>query len=215
MLCILFVGVVTSFYEKQNAAPLINTHGLTEEDVIPNQWIIHLKESVDVDGHKTFLDKLTEDLETHQTFKVLHHYDLSSWTGYSIHLKDDRFKNEVMKSLHTSKSTKKNILHRLGMHPFLQKIRQHPDVFAISPDHLVSIADSIASTQETNLWNLQRICQRNLPTNPFYVYDNKGGSGVNIYSLDTGVMTSHSDFNGRASFGTNNLTILGTFNNYL
>ncbi|KXN67960.1 subtilisin-like protein, partial [Conidiobolus coronatus NRRL 28638] len=53
-------------------------------------------------------------------------------------------------------------------------------------------------------WNLARISQREkLGSGPYtFYYHNNGGEGVNIYVLDSGVNTNHTDFGGRASWGT-------------
>ncbi|MFD0202845.1 MULTISPECIES: S8 family peptidase [Saccharothrix] len=51
-------------------------------------------------------------------------------------------------------------------------------------------------------WGLDRIDQRDLPLNSSYTYPNDG-TGVTAYIIDTGIRTTHSDFGGRASWGTN------------
>ncbi|RKT55953.1 S8 family peptidase [Saccharothrix australiensis] len=51
-------------------------------------------------------------------------------------------------------------------------------------------------------WGLDRIDQPNLPLDNSYTYPN-GASDVRAYVIDTGIRTTHSDFGGRASWGTN------------
>jgi subtilisin family serine protease len=51
-------------------------------------------------------------------------------------------------------------------------------------------------------WGLDRIDQRDLPLDSSYTYPNSG-SGVTAYIIDTGIRTTHTDFGGRASWGTN------------
>jgi len=46
-------------------------------------------------------------------------------------------------------------------------------------------------------WGLDRIDQRSLPLNDFYAYHNDG-AGVNAYVIDTGILTTHWEFRGRA-----------------
>jgi subtilisin family serine protease len=46
-------------------------------------------------------------------------------------------------------------------------------------------------------WGLDRIDQRNLPLNDTYAYHNDG-QGVNAYVIDTGILTTHWEFSGRA-----------------
>ncbi|MFF3246500.1 S8 family peptidase [Streptomyces sp. NPDC002870] len=56
-------------------------------------------------------------------------------------------------------------------------------------------------TQANATWGLDRIDQRNLPLSKSYTYSTSA-SNVNAYIIDTGIRTSHSEFGGRASVGT-------------
>ncbi|MEU0398141.1 S8 family serine peptidase [Streptomyces sp. NPDC006208] len=59
----------------------------------------------------------------------------------------------------------------------------------------------ISETQTNATWGIDRIDQRNLPLSKTYTY-NTPASNVNAYIIDTGIRTSHSEFGGRASIGT-------------
>jgi subtilisin family serine protease len=50
-------------------------------------------------------------------------------------------------------------------------------------------------------WGLDRIDQRSDPLNSKYTYT-KTGTGVNVYIIDTGIRTSHTQFGSRAVIGT-------------
>lgn len=56
-------------------------------------------------------------------------------------------------------------------------------------------------TQSNATWGIDRIDQRNLPLSKTYTYDTSA-SNVNAYVIDTGIRTSHGEFGGRASVGT-------------
>jgi subtilisin family serine protease len=56
-------------------------------------------------------------------------------------------------------------------------------------------------TQSNATWGIDRVDQRNLPLSKTYTY-NTSASNVNAYIIDTGIRTSHSEFGGRASVGT-------------
>lgn len=59
---------------------------------------------------------------------------------------------------------------------------------------------SIHASQNNATWGLDRIDQRNLPLNGVYNY-NTTASGVHAYIIDTGVLSSHSQFSGRMGNG--------------
>jgi len=69
-------------------------------------------------------------------------------------------------------------------------------------------ADKIVSTQllltQRNVpsWGLARISHRN-PGSTTYVYDSTSGLGTFVYVIDTGILTTHIQFIGRAIAGYN------------
>lgn len=54
------------------------------------------------------------------------------------------------------------------------------------------------ATQSQATWGLDRIDQLNLPLSTTYSYGTTG-AGVNVYVIDSGILTSHSEFGGRAT----------------
>ncbi|AQQ66597.1 hypothetical protein Mag101_02250 [Microbulbifer agarilyticus] len=56
------------------------------------------------------------------------------------------------------------------------------------------------ATQSNAPWNLDRVDQRSRSLNGSYVYD-RTGAGVTAYVIDSGIRTSHTEFEGRASSG--------------
>ncbi|OEV31048.1 serine protease [Streptomyces nanshensis] len=78
-----------------------------------------------------------------------------------------------------------------------RKLATDPRVALVEQDSKITVSD----TQQDATWGIDRIDQRDLPLDSTYTY-NTTASGVNIYVIDTGVRTSHSEFGGRASIGT-------------
>ena len=77
-----------------------------------------------------------------------------------------------------------------------KRLAEHPAVAFVEEDGIMSI-DTI---QTGATWGLDRIDQRDRPVNGTFVYNNTG-AGVKAYIIDTGILTSHSDFGGRAIHG--------------
>ena len=57
-----------------------------------------------------------------------------------------------------------------------------------------------SATQSGATWGLDRVDQRDLPLNSTYNYT-PTGAGVNAYIIDTGILTTHNEFGGRAVAG--------------
>ncbi|HEU4560153.1 MAG TPA: S8 family peptidase [Longimicrobium sp.] len=78
----------------------------------------------------------------------------------------------------------------------LNALQHNPNVAYIEQDQEVQAT----TTQSNATWGLDRIDQRDLPLNSTYDYT-PTGAGVRVYVIDTGILTSHSQFGGRASVG--------------
>jgi subtilisin family serine protease len=76
----------------------------------------------------------------------------------------------------------------------LNAIRQLSDVEYVEEDARVQ-ADA---TQSGATWGIDRIDQRSMPLSGTYTYTSTG-AGVTAYIIDTGILTSHSQFGGRAA----------------
>ncbi|MGH3323147.1 MAG: S8 family peptidase [Streptomyces sp.] len=76
----------------------------------------------------------------------------------------------------------------------------------LAADHRVDYVEqdskvTATDTQPNATWGLDRVDQRDLPLSGTYTY-NTTASNVHAYVIDTGLRTSHSEFGGRASIGT-------------
>lgn len=87
----------------------------------------------------------------------------------------------------------------------LAAVRSDPAVAYVEADTVIVLdetviegsAPSAALAQSNATWGLDRIDQRNLPLSGTYGYSDEG-SGVNVYVIDTGIRTNHSEFGSRA-----------------
>ncbi len=71
------------------------------------------------------------------------------------------------------------------------RIAADPSVAYVEQDQEMTMTETAAS------WGLDRIDQSSLPLDNSYSYSNNG-DGVNVYIIDTGIRTTHSQFGGRA-----------------
>lgn len=129
---------------------------------------------------------------------------------YIVKLKDSTSKAKVFGQLKNS-----NITHDWKLiHGFagdldtdaVNTLHASPDVEYISEDGIVHTFVTV--TQTNAPWGLLRLIQAaklsNQDTSALtysYTYDATAGAGVDIYIVDTGVFTAHSQFGGRARWG--------------
>lgn len=78
-----------------------------------------------------------------------------------------------------------------------QALANNPQVALVEPDGVVTATD----VQTPATWGIDRVDQRALPLNNSYVYQTDPGLGVTAYIIDTGILASHADFEGRVSGG--------------
>jgi len=73
-------------------------------------------------------------------------------------------------------------------------LARNPNVAYVEQDQEVSVS----TTQTGATWGLDRIDQRDLPLSGTYTYENTG-AGVTAYIIDTGILSSHTEFGERVS----------------
>jgi aqualysin 1 len=78
----------------------------------------------------------------------------------------------------------------------VQALRNNPNVDYIEQDQTVSLTGD----EDSATWGIDRIDQRALPLSTTYHYDYTG-AGVHAFIIDTGMLSTHSEFTGRVLSG--------------
>ena len=79
-----------------------------------------------------------------------------------------------------------------------RRLAADPAVAYVEQDQVLTVQ----ATQTNPPWGLDRIDQRTLPLSGTFTYPNTA-SNVRAYIIDTGIRTTHTQFGGRATWGTN------------
>lgn len=82
-----------------------------------------------------------------------------------------------------------------------KRLAADPSVAYVQENGIYHVADTQSPTPS---WGLDRIDQRNLPTNNTYAYPSIA-RGVKAYVIDTGIRLTHTDFGGRAISGVDEI----------
>jgi len=175
LLSLLFVAVVSAAHLIKNDSPR----------VIDGSFIVVLKESLTIHDRDAHIQELKDRIHATKATEadVSFVYNIGSLIGFSARLTPDLLKIEL----------------------------SHPDVEYVEADQEVSLdyksdkptlsrPGPLAVTQTGATWGLDRISQTNLPLDGLYSYNNSAGAGVDVYVIDTGILTTHTDFGTRATF---------------
>jgi len=90
----------------------------------------------------------------------------------------------------------------------------HPNVLYIEADQVMSINDgdfevrspAATATQTGATWGIARVSKRSSVSPYTYIYNTGAGNGADVYVIDTGILTTHTDFGGRATALYNAIT---------
>ncbi|KAF2009518.1 oryzin precursor [Aaosphaeria arxii CBS 175.79] len=91
----------------------------------------------------------------------------------------------------------------------IEELKGLPEVLNVEADSIMTTLD--LTTQSSAPWGLGSISSKS-GTASDYVFDESAGEGTYSYVIDTGIRTTHQEFEGRASFGFNAVNTVDTDN---
>lgn len=166
-----------------NAIPIAQTdvslEGTSAADVIPGKYIVTLKDGVDTTMHTSWVNGVVR--------RSLERRDGAEG--------DEPAGVEKTYDINTFKGYAGAFDDAT-----LNEIKSSPDVAAVEADQTWKI--TALTTQSSSTYGLGSISHRN-PGFTNYVYDTSAGQGQYAYVIDTGIRTTHVEFEGRASLGYN------------
>jgi oryzin len=165
-------------------------------EVIPNQYIVVFKQHAPEDvcqqhcewaqSTHTEASALRAESDGPELTGVGEQFNFENLSGYVASI-DENLKNEI-------------------------EAREEVDY--VEPDYVVTASNTVVQKPVPS-WGLARMSSNKKLANPLpkdmaYQYDSSAGSGCYGYIIDTGILITHVDFEGRASWGTN--TVPGSSN---
>ncbi|KAF9172909.1 serine protease [Mortierella sp. AD011] len=166
-----------SFIQSERLAPIFSP---LDADIVPDSYFVVFKSGVRASENSAWIHDLHKrDISINGIWDdfasgVKHVYDMGSFQGVA-----GRFRSDV-----------------------LDEIRKNPDVDYIERDQIVYTSE--ITTQNRAPWGLARISHRKgltLGTFNKYEHNPKGGNGVTVFVIDTGINIKHVEFEGRAEWG--------------
>ncbi|KAH6652438.1 subtilase [Truncatella angustata] len=158
----------------------------SKREVIPGKYIITLKSGVtvsDVSSHLNWVsDVHRRSLSKRDTAGVENTYNISTWNAYAGEFDDAT----------------------------IAEIKANPEVATVEEDTVMylwggedsKLAERALTTQTGAPWGLGTISHRTSGSTS-YIYDTSAGANTYAYVVDSGILTTHAQFGGRATLGYN------------
>jgi len=147
----------------------------TEFPIVPHSYIIVFQRNTAEVLAAAHIKNLTGLPSWTQEHKVKSTFHIDAFSGYSAQIYSD---------------------------DVLRFITNSPLVDYIENDKVVKKSQSCGS-QSGATWGIVRTSTTNYVPGGPYIYPDQAGQGVRAYIIDTGILTTHRDFSGRASVGRN------------
>jgi len=143
--------------------------------VLEDRYIFVFHDDTTYQQRDAYMTKVHASLEGSQKgYQVIDRYDIGTFHGFAASLSQEL----------------------LAVHLQQEKVFKY-----IAADQEVTIAS--CSSQHGADWGLDRIDERAIDLNGVYNYATTAGTGVDAYIVDTGILITHNEFVGRATWGAN------------
>jgi len=147
------------------------------QEYIPNQYVILFRDNTPAQVRKFHLTNVTShSLWTKSDNKIKSEWEITYFSGYSAQI----YSEEIV-----------------------SYISSRSEVRVVEQDQVVHKSACLESPTVAGTWGLARISSTNIQPLRSYVTPEEGGAGVKAYIIDTGILTTHTQFAGRAVEGRN------------
>lgn len=159
---------------------------LKNGELIANEYIVVLRDDIAASARKEHMAAL-------ENADVMFEYSMPGFQAYSVRTPDEA----AMETLSTNPEVKyieqNQVMRAWG--------GSDEESQAWLRDDGANASMACATYAVTGLWGLSRVSGATLSTTRALANDDSLGAGVTVYILDTGILTSHSSFGGRATHG--------------
>ncbi|KAK0663411.1 peptidase S8/S53 domain-containing protein [Cercophora samala] len=175
------------------AAVPITNDGISADIVVPEKYIIKYKANADAGRKKKHESDITNKAKKKNKKGVVESINIDGLSGYVAEIPDSELKelrdSDLIEYIEKDTVIKPN---RVAATPAVTD--------PVEEKH--QLAKRAYVTQLHAAWGLARISRRS-SWNSGYYYDNTAGQGIRVYVLDSGIRTTHVEFEGRAVWGAN------------
>ncbi|CAP61944.1 uncharacterized protein PODANS_5_1630 [Podospora anserina S mat+] len=175
------------------AAVPIKNDGISADIVVPEKYIVKYKADADAGRKKKHESDITNKAKKKNKKGVVESINIDGLSGYVAEIPDSE-----LKELRDS-----DLIEYIEKDTVIQiNAVAAPRVAADPVEEKHQLAKRAYVTQLHAAWGLARISRRST-WNSGYYYDNTAGQGIRVYVLDSGIRTTHVEFEGRAVWGAN------------
>lgn len=167
-------------------------------DIIPGQYIVVFKEDQVL---ASSVSAVAAEMTVAYNGAVVENYD-AALSGFAAHFPAETSDAAVAALQQDSRVAYIEPDRVVSLDPMEELTTTVSEAAAVAATDGEVGAAAVETLQSNATWGLDRIDQRALPLNSQYNY-RANGSAVRAYIIDTGIRVTHSDFGGRATWGTN------------